>query len=45
VPMRILGFPDEWAPSGSPAELFDHYGFTPGKLAARVQSELALKIQ
>jgi transketolase len=39
VPMRILGFPDEWAPAGSSAELFDHYGFTGEKLAARVRAE------
>jgi transketolase C-terminal domain/subunit len=37
--MRILGFPDEWAPAGSSAELFDHYGFTGEKLAARVRAE------
>ncbi|HEY9053191.1 MAG TPA: transketolase C-terminal domain-containing protein, partial [Rectinemataceae bacterium] len=28
VPMRILGVPDEWAPCGSSAELFRHYGLT-----------------
>ena len=39
VPMRILGFPDEFAPAGSSAELFDHYGFTGEKLAARVRAE------
>jgi transketolase len=43
VPMRILGFPDEWAPAGSPAELFEHYGFTARKLAERVRAELYRK--
>ncbi|KPK85309.1 MAG: transketolase [Bacteroides sp. SM23_62_1] len=28
VPVRILGFPDEWAAHGSPTELFHHYGLT-----------------
>jgi transketolase len=28
VPMRIMGFPDEWAPAGSSKELFAHYGLT-----------------
>jgi transketolase len=40
VPMRILGFPDEWSPAGSSAQLFDHYGFTAEKLAARIRQEL-----
>jgi len=43
VPVRILGFPDEWAPAGSPAELLDHYGFTAGKLAAKIREELSLR--
>lgn len=34
LPMRILGFPDEWAPAGSSAELFEHYGFTAENIAA-----------
>ncbi len=44
VPVRILGFPDEWAPAGSSAELFDHYGFTPRKLADRIRRELSSKM-
>jgi transketolase len=28
TPMRILGFPDEWPPAGSSAQLFEHYGLT-----------------
>jgi transketolase len=43
VPMRILGFPDEWAPAGSSAELFEHYGFTANKVAARIRAELHRK--
>jgi len=43
VPVRILGFPDEWAPAGSSAELFDHYGFTAAKLAQRVRAALATR--
>jgi transketolase len=43
VPVRILGFPDEWAPAGSSAELFDHYGFTAQKLAKRIREELSGK--
>jgi transketolase len=29
VRMRILGFPGEFAPTGSPAFLFEHFGLTP----------------
>ncbi|MDP3179945.1 MAG: transketolase C-terminal domain-containing protein [Spirochaetaceae bacterium] len=43
VPMKILGFPDEWAPAGSSAELFEHYGFTARKLAERIRAELSRK--
>jgi transketolase len=43
VPVRLLGFPDEWAPAGSSAQLFEYYGFTPEKLAARVLQELHRK--
>jgi len=28
VPVRIVGFPDEWAIHGNPRELFQHYGLT-----------------
>lgn len=28
VPVRILGFPDEWVAHGNPGELFHHYGLT-----------------
>jgi transketolase len=41
VPMRILGFPDEFAPAGSSAQLFKHYGFAPEKLAEKIRQELA----
>jgi transketolase len=43
TPVRILGFPDEWTPAGSSAELFDYYGFTARKLAARIRAELSRK--
>ncbi len=43
VPMRLLGFPDEWAPAGSSAELFEHFGFTAPRIAERVRSELRRK--
>ena len=43
VPVRILGFPDEWAPAGSSAQLFNHYGFTAEQIAARVRAELPAK--
>ena len=33
APMRILGFPDEWPPAGSPAQLFDYYGLTADGIA------------
>jgi len=34
LPMKILGFPDEWAPAGSSAELFAHYGLTAKRIAS-----------
>jgi len=37
VPMKILGFPDEFVPSGSSAELFDYYGLTAPKLAESIE--------
>jgi transketolase subunit B (EC 2.2.1.1) len=38
VPMKILGFPDEWAPSGSSDELFEYYGFTSEKISDQIRS-------
>lgn len=32
VRMRLLGFPGEFAPTGSPQFLFDHFGLTPQKI-------------
>ena len=29
VRMRLLGFPGEFAPTGSPEFLFEHFGLTP----------------
>lgn len=33
-PMKILGFPDEWAPAGSSSELFEYYGLTAKNIAS-----------
>jgi transketolase len=43
VPMRILGFPDEWLPAGSSPELFRHFGLTAEKLAGSVRDALKMK--
>lgn len=32
VRMRLLGFPGEFAPTGSPQFLFEHFGLTPDKI-------------
>lgn len=34
VRMRMLGFPGEFAPTGSPGFLFEHFGLTPDKIRA-----------
>lgn len=34
VPMRMLGFPDEWMPAGSSAQLFARCGLSPEGIAA-----------
>lgn len=39
-PMRILGFPDEFMPSGSAAELFEYAGVTAAGVEATVRSLL-----
>ena len=31
--MRLLGFPGEFAPTGSPSFLFEHFGLTPDAIA------------
>lgn len=36
VPVRILGFPDEFVPAGSQQELFAYYGITGNKIADTV---------
>ncbi|MCX7670385.1 MAG: transketolase family protein, partial [Anaerolineae bacterium] len=33
VPMRILGFPGVFAPTGSATWLFEHFGLTPADIA------------
>lgn len=40
VPMAFVGFPDEWAPAGSPKELFGHYGITARNIADIVAARL-----
>jgi transketolase len=40
VPMRIIGFPDEFVPAGSSSELFDHYGLTDPNLANSIEAFL-----
>ncbi len=40
VPMRIIGFPDEFVPAGSSAELFSYYGITGPGIAATVRKLL-----
>ena len=36
--LRRLGIPDEYAPIGPPTALYDHYGLTGEKIAARVKA-------
>jgi transketolase len=36
TPLRILGFPDEYLPAGSSAELFHHCGLDSGGIARSV---------
>ncbi len=43
VPVKIIGFPDEWAPAGNARELFDYYGLSAGKLAESVESAIREK--
>jgi transketolase len=43
APMKIIGVGDEWAPAGSPKELFNYYGFTSDKLAATIKAGLKAK--
>lgn len=40
VPMRIVGFPDEFVPAGSSKELFGYYGLTGRAIASRVRELL-----
>jgi transketolase len=40
VPMKMIAFPDEFAPAGSSAELFAHYGITGAAIAASVKGFL-----
>lgn len=41
TPLKILGFPDEFAPAGSSAELFAHFGFTAAGIAGSVKAFLS----
>lgn len=40
VRMRLLGFPGEFAPTGSPAFLFEHFGLTPEGIRKAAQQLL-----
>jgi transketolase len=37
IPMKILGFPDEFVPAGSSNELFEYYGFGESELTKTIQ--------
>jgi len=41
VPMRIVGFPDEFVPAGSSKELFAHYGLSGPAIAQRARELIA----
>ena len=40
VPMRIIGFPDEFLPAGNSGELFEHFGIEKRAIAQRVLEAL-----
>ena len=40
LPMRIIGFPDEFMPAGSSAELFDYVGITARKIGDQILEAL-----
>ncbi|MDA3947976.1 MAG: hypothetical protein PF508_02020 [Spirochaeta sp.] len=40
LPMRIIGFPDEFLPAGSSQELFEHFGIEKQAIAAQVMEAL-----
>ncbi len=44
VPMRIVGFPDEFCPAGSSKELFAYYGLTGAAIAQRVRELIAATV-
>ncbi len=44
VPMRIVGFPDEFVPAGSSRELFAHYGISGAAIAQRVRELVTAKV-
>jgi len=41
VPFRIVGFPDAYMVTGSQADIFAHYGISPGGLAATARALLS----
>jgi len=44
VPLKRVGIPDRFGESGSPAELLEKYGLTPGFIAAAVEEVIARKV-
>lgn len=44
VPMKILGFPDEFVPAGSSNELFEYYGFTEPRLSEAIELLLDVRV-
>jgi transketolase len=45
APMRILGVPGQFAPTGSTEWLFEHFGLTPQAIAAAAMSLLESKVR
>ena len=45
TPMKILGFPDEFAPAGSSRELFEHFGLDAAGIATAVETLLSRKVR
>lgn len=44
VPLKIVGFPDEYTVTGSQSEIFAHYGISPEGLAQTARSLLRQKV-
>ena len=42
IPLRIVGFPDEYMVTGSQLEIFEHYGITARGLARAAKAMLGM---